>query len=116
LMWQKLWTECFPQVYRTQDGFSQPSWGFRSLLGAMWLQMMFLVSATGKVRYCLGPGCNAVISFDQPQQPPAPGLKKNDRSRGYRTRRDKVFCSKRCNMAHRRQNERAKAGGPPPLC
>ena len=40
---------------------------FRSLLGAMWLQMMFLVSATGKVRYCLGPGCNAVISFDQPQ-------------------------------------------------
>jgi hypothetical protein len=107
LVQRKLRSETIPQLYRTPGGYRE-AWGFRSLLGAIYLQMMFLMRATGKVRYCKGPGCTNIISFDQPQQPSALSLKKNDRSQGYRTRRDKVFCSKRCNMAYRRHNERVK--------
>jgi hypothetical protein len=104
LVQQKLRSEAFPQLYWAPEGYSD-AWGFRSLLGAIYLQMMFLLRATGKVRYCRGPGCTNIISFDQPKQPPASGLKKNDRSRGYKTRRDKVYCSDRCKMAYHRKTK-----------
>jgi hypothetical protein len=71
LVQRKLRSETFPQLYRTPEGYRE-AWGFRSLLGAIYLQMMFLMRATGKVRYCKGPGCTNIISFDQPQQPSAP--------------------------------------------
>jgi hypothetical protein len=35
--------------------------GFDSLGGAMWLQMMYLLTATGKIKRCAGPGCDKII-------------------------------------------------------
>jgi hypothetical protein len=79
------------------------AWGFQSLLGAMFLQMMWLMTATGEERRCEGPGCSAVIAFDAPK-PMTASTKKNDRSMGYRTRRDKRFCSPACKQASYRKN------------
>lgn len=81
------------------------SWGFQSLLGAMFLQMMWLMTATGGVKHCQGPGCSRVISFDAPKpQEPITGIARNNRSMGYRTRRDKRYCSPACKQARYRQN------------
>ena len=94
--------ECYPLVYRQfhrESGETVRSfqgWGFRSLLGAMYLQMMWLITEASNVRRCKGPGCFRIITFDAPEQVTAdPGLKKNARGK-YRTRRDKEFCSRNC--------------------
>lgn len=107
LVQEKLATETFPQLYLTQQGH-RSAWGFRSLLGALYLQAMFLLTTTGKVQYCRGPGCYNVIRFDQPKQPSTLGLKKNDRSGGYRIRKDRRYCSPACKMqAYRRRHKLA---------
>jgi hypothetical protein len=89
---------CYPEFYRLKDTFST-AWGFKPLLGAMYLQMMWLMTATGEVRRCQGPRCPRVIAFEQPEKgvhPQQDGTK-NDRSGGYRkTRKDKRFCSSSC--------------------
>jgi hypothetical protein len=73
-------------------GFFQ-GWGFRSLLGAMYLQMMWLMTAASGVRQCEGPGCFNIITFDPPLSSTSP--KRGARGK-YRTRSDKRFCSKNC--------------------
>jgi hypothetical protein len=93
----KLTTECFPQLVGSDTSAFEAAYGFRSLLGAMYLQMYWLMTAKGGERRCKGPGCIRVITFDQPEQPRDPWIY-NDRSRGYRTRRDKVFCSPACKQ------------------
>jgi hypothetical protein len=94
---EKLVTECRPQLYLQKDGSFAMSYDFSSLLGAMYLQMAFLMGPSSGKRYCKGPNCNRVITFDTPEHPiAAAGLKKNDRSSGYRTRIDKEFCSRAC--------------------
>ena len=52
---------CYPQLYRRVNteagltvGFEQ-GWGFRSLLGAMYLQMMWLITEGGDSPRCKGP-------------------------------------------------------------
>lgn len=82
---------------RPYDSAFEAAYGFRSLLGAMYLQMYWLMTAKGDVRRCKASGCLRVITFDQPKQE-GDHRKKNDRSRGYRTRRDKVFCSPACKQ------------------
>jgi len=85
---------CFPLLHRRKDGDFVSGWGFKSLLGAMWLQMYWLLTATGEVRRCRW--CDKVIAFEQPEQPNAdPGLKKGVRG-AYRTRKDKKYCSDGC--------------------
>ena len=81
---------CFPKLYQLElketgepTGFFL-SWGFRSLLGAMYLQMAWRI----KTRQCEAPGCNNVI--------------------GLHKRSDMIVCSKRC--AQRRRDHRRKAG------
>ena len=96
-MQNKLTTECFPQLIGAYDPTFEAAYGFCSLLGAMYLQMYWLMTAKGGVRRCKGPGCPRVITFAQPEQPRDP-WKRNDRSLGYRTRRDKVFCSPACKQ------------------
>lgn len=93
----KLTTECFPQLLGSSNLAFEAAYGFRSLLGAMYLQMYWLMTAKGDVRRCKAPGCLRVITFDQPKQQ-GDHWKKNDRSMGYRTRRDKVFCSPACKQ------------------
>lgn len=90
---------CHPALYRRRDGALVDGYGFRSLLGAMWLQMRWLLRAPPEnVRHCLW--CNRVIAFEQPEQSEGdPGLKKNARG-GYRTRKDKKFCDDHCRAKH----------------
>jgi hypothetical protein len=93
----RLTTECYPQLVGTSSVAFDTAYGFRSLLGAMYLQMYWLMTAKGDVRRCKEPGCPRVITFDQPEQPRDHWIP-NDRSRGYKTRVDKVFCSPACKQ------------------
>jgi hypothetical protein len=95
--------DCYPELYQEGDTF-RSGYGFKSLLGAIYLQMMWLMSATGEIRRCQGPGCNRVITYEQPEQSVDPGLKKNVRGK-YRTRKDKRFCSDNCRV---RNHQRLK--------
>ena len=72
--------ECYPQVYRTvhearkeTQGFIY-DFGFHSLLGAMYLQMMLLITDAEKLRVCQRPGCQTIIPSSD--------------------RKDKVFCGR----------------------
>ena len=60
-------------------------------LGAMYLQMMWLMSATDKPPRCKGPGCDKFIIIEQLEQHVDARPRKK-----YRTRKDKEFCSNRC--------------------
>lgn len=87
--------ECYPALHPGSETFVQ-GWDFYSLLGAMYLQMMWLMSANeDEVRRCKRPGCNRVITFRQPEQQKDPGLRKNARKK-YKTRSDKVYCRNTC--------------------
>jgi hypothetical protein len=91
--------DCFPMVMPAEDRFVQ-GWGFHTLLAAMYLQMMWLLTTTGEdILWCKRPECTKVITYEQPEQPEAPGMK-NDRSKGYRTRKDKGYCSDRCRALY----------------
>jgi hypothetical protein len=101
---RRLATECHPQLYELpgSSGFtSAPDFG--SLLGAMHLQMMFLMTATGEVRRCRAPGCSKVITFEQPDEHPEQQLRRLEQGRRkkYKTRIDKEFCGKACYMRWR---------------
>jgi|SRR5215208_1594542 len=88
----------YPQLYERPDGSFVQGWDFANLLGAMWLQMFWLLTADHK-RRCDNWECNRIIAYEQPEQI-ASGLKRNDRSAGYSTRADKAFCSKKCANRH----------------
>ena len=82
--------DCYPKLYYQvpedtgeMAGFAL-SWGFRSLLGAMYLQLAWRI----KSRQCEAPGCNKII--------------------GLHERSDKIVCSDRC--AERRRYHLRKAG------
>ena len=82
--------DCYPKLYydEHQDTGEMASialsWGFRSLLGAMYLQMAWRI----KSRQCEAPGCNNII--------------------GLHERSDKRTCSPACK--ERRRQHRPKAG------
>jgi hypothetical protein len=104
---RKVAEDCYPELYQEADAF-RSGYGFKSLVGAMYLQMMWLMTATGEIRLCQGPGCNKVIAFEPPEPPKDPGLRKNARGR-YRTRKDKRFCSDNCRVKHHQQAKRRAA-------
>lgn len=94
--------ECRLVLYRTVTddgkimGFAQ-GFGFDSLLGAMYLQMMWLMveGSEENVRRCERPGCPRIISFEPPQ--PEDSMKRGARGK-YRTRKDKKYCSPACKQ------------------
>jgi hypothetical protein len=47
---------CRPAIYR-RDGRFERGWGFVNLLGAMWLQMYLMLTATDDEFRCLNPRC-----------------------------------------------------------
>ncbi len=97
---------CHPILRRKDDGIVQ-GWGFKNLLGAMWLQMMWLMIADAG-RRCRRPGCNRAITIKVPK---AEELTYTEADRAgkkwhvpqkYATRKDKIYCSPSCNtMAYR---------------
>jgi hypothetical protein len=62
---RKIENYCYP-IVRGAPGSYELSWGFKSLLGAMWLQMMFLMRADRRCRYCgrpIDPGRRSHAEF-----------------------------------------------------
>jgi hypothetical protein len=106
--------ECYPTIYREGDEYVR-GWGFRSLLGAMYLQMQWLMTSE-EVRRCKGPNCFKIITFEPGEPYTGPGLERNMRGK-YKTRIDKEFCSTNCRVKWRyhnvikprRENERTKS-------
>lgn len=84
--------DCYPQLYyRESEAKGEMvddalSWGFRSLLGAMYLQLAWRI----KSRQCEAPGCNNIISLQE--------------------RSDKKTCSDPCKERRRYHRNRAAAG------
>lgn len=109
-------TECYPVLYQASSGGDSlyvQGWGFRSLLGAMYLQMMWLTSTPNEqVPRCKRPECPKIITFEPPKGPPLTGMKKNDRRMGYRTRKDKEYCSDKCRALDYYYYRQVKSNSP----
>lgn len=81
-------TYCYPTL--RPEGASDPSalgnsWGFKTLLGAMYLQMYWLIAAGGDVVRC--KYCSDIITLDRP----AIGVRKPPKH--------KLFCSNACRQS-----------------
>ena len=94
--------ECYPILWRRINkendqtlGFAQ-SLGFHSLLGAMYLQMMWLLTDGSNARRCERPECTRIVSFEPPQ-PPDAAAPRGTRGK-YRTRKYKLYCSNACKQ------------------
>jgi hypothetical protein len=100
--------DCYPTL-RNVFGSTSQGWGFRSLLGAMYLQMMFYILEPEMLRWCKATDCNQIVTFEEGTAPESP--RKGSRGK-YRTRGDKEYCSKACaeRMGYRRRNTRNRAG------
>ncbi len=88
--------ECFPTLL-PRGGVSDPSqisagWSFKSLYGAMYLQMYWLMAAGGDVTRC--EHCGRIISLARPHP------------EGRKRRRDKRFCDDACRQAHHRSKKK----------
>jgi hypothetical protein len=101
--------------YETDAQGFEPGTRFESLLGAMWLQMMWLLTAGNNVRKC--SFCSKVITFETPKQQEDPGLGKpagqKVKDRKYKTRVDKEFCNHNCVVKHhyhKKKRERRNSG------
>jgi hypothetical protein len=61
----------------------------------MYLQMMYLLTATGKINRCGGPGCAKVIYFDSSDLPDDPEIRGRARRGPYKSRE---YCSTNCRV------------------
>lgn len=106
--------ECYPQLYRRVDnevgrtvGFEQ-GWGFRSLLGAMYLRMMWLITEGGDPPRCKLEECSRIIRIGEyapgDEEHAEESRQKGGRPRRYKTRKDKDFCSRNCKEKWRYHN------------
>jgi hypothetical protein len=97
---EKLEKECFPRFHPNTDGTAMLSHGFRSLLGAMYLQMAFLRSGMTAARFCQGPGCNRTIALSTPEteEEYAKRLARGER-KPSKTYDNKVYHSPVCKQA-----------------
>jgi hypothetical protein len=97
---EKLEKECIVRFDPNMDGTAVLSYGFRSLLGAMYLQMAFLRTGTTAARVCQGPGCNRTIALSTPETEEEYATR---RARGERkvsnTYANKVYHSDACKQA-----------------
>ena len=90
-------TLCRP-VLVVEEGSHDPSevtaqWRFKSLLGAMYLQMYWLMAAGSELTRC--ENCGRLISLARP----SPESRKR--------RRDKRFCDDACRQAHHRSKKKS---------
>jgi hypothetical protein len=87
---------CSPAL-RVNEGSSDPAgvtatWDFKSLLGAMYLQMYWLMAAGSELTRC--EYCGRIISLARPYP------------EGRKRRRDKRFCDDACRQAHHRSKKK----------
>jgi hypothetical protein len=119
----RLHEHCYPQfnIYTRgtyPTGRFELSWGFHTLIGAIWLQMAWLLELLGderSVSFCKLPDCRRVITFEPGKSADELGtikdahgkFKRNARGE-YKDRSDRVFCRGRgCKQKY---NYRKKAG------
>lgn len=95
--------------YETDAQGFEPGTRFESLLGAMWLQMIWLLTAGNNVRKC--SFCGKVITFDAPKQQKDPGTGK-PAARQYKIRVDKRFCSHNCAAKHHYHKKKRERRNP----
>ena len=90
---RKVAGRCHPTLHGDPGSYEQ-GWAFNSLLGAMWLQMLFRL--TGQTQVCLC--CGAVLAFgDETQEARSPSMKPAASSRRQRKpRSDRSFCGTLC--------------------
>jgi hypothetical protein len=91
---QKVAGNAYPALYGEVGKFIS-GYSFSNLLGAMWLQMFWLLTASEEPRRCRNWECDKIIAYKLANQP-MQGLRKNDRSGGYATRKDRKFCDDKC--------------------
>jgi hypothetical protein len=103
---RRLIGESFPRLYALKDhSFVHSPSGFGSLVGAMYLQMMYLLTATGKSKRCAGPGCDKIIYFDSSDLPDDPEI----RGRAVRaTYKRKDYCSDNCRVKRWQRDQKNK--------
>jgi hypothetical protein len=70
---------CYPQLHLNRTGDFAFGWSFKNLLGAIWLQMAWLLASGDGARRCKLPDCFRIVAFEPSQPPIEPGLKKNAR-------------------------------------
>jgi hypothetical protein len=101
---KKLIGECFPRLDRRSDlSFVQSCSGFGSLVGAIYLQMVWIMTATEKVRRCAGPGCHRIVYFD-PSELLDDSRQKEGAVRGrYKS---KKYCSDNCRVKRWQHDQR----------
>ena len=93
----RLHEHCYPQFnIFTRGGYPTGrfalSWGFHSLLGAIWLQMAWMLEDESSARFCRLPDCRRVITFELGE----PSYEISRPGRGtYSTRSDRVYCKDR---------------------
>ena len=85
---EKVAGNAYPALYGKVGRFVQ-GWDFRNLLGAMWLQMFWLLTAAEAPHRCRE--CDKIIAYEQPYQPQ--GTKK-------RGRKKEKFCDKVCSDSY----------------
>jgi hypothetical protein len=100
---------CFPEfITYTRGGYPTGrfvlSWGFRNLLGAIWLQFAGMLEDADAVRFCRLPDCRRVITIESGE----PSYEISVPGRGtYRTRSDRVFCKGRpCKQKYHYRKKR----------
>jgi hypothetical protein len=100
---------CYPKLSHYPGGRFALSYGFKNLLGAVWLQMAWLLSAhQDDITRCELLDCFRVITFEPGEQPPL-DAPKGERGK-YKTREDRKFCKDRpCKQKY---HYRKKAGWP----
>ena len=74
------------------------SWTFDNLLGAMYLQMYWLVASRDSVARC--EHCGRIISLGRPHP------------EGRKRRSDKRFCNDACRQAHHRSKKKRAQDAP----
>ena len=100
---ERLTVECSHGLYPQEDDTRRQGWRFKSLLGAMYLQMASLISYTGKTRVCRAPGCFKIISLEKPEPYMDEQLGKMVMPR--KPRSDKILCgSDACEKRYERSN------------
>jgi hypothetical protein len=109
---RKLREECYTDLDMTNDGAFGFSWGFHSLLGAMYLQLAFSMRNTAAARYCRAPDCNRMLSFDAPQETPEERVERisiKGKRKPQKPRIDKEYCNKAHYMRWWRRSKKLEA-------
>ena len=99
---ERLAAECSHGLYPQEDDTHRQGWRFKSLLGAMYLQMSSLISYTGKTRVCRAPGCFKIISLEKSE--PYMDKQSGKMIMPRKPRSDKVLCG---SYAYEKRYERS---------